>query len=385
MNELTHVPLSSPTLSSLDLVSSARALLKTQLGSFDPKQVPLSSEVDGKVTDIQSKAQLTRDEAKVAADEAKKVGVDLAKSGFFSKLASVAFAGIALGVSIAATIFTGGAGVPLLIASGVAFTLAVADAGCAFADWRSKAAGGEGLAMGSDSIANALNILLSKMGVNDDRAQWWGKAVSISSRVALAVGTLWSAVVSPPSLPAHIAGTVNMPAHIAGTVNMVNMASRSAEPVVEGVIGLVNHTSTKVLDKLKGTSQNKSFEAEVSSVKAYQLRQLQASALTQQGNMKLSEVQLALKESQANEKTAQFDAEIRMKQSERFRGTNQTLQQQRAEKEGLLLQSQNQFEQLQSRFDKSNVQLSGVMQQLQMLQQQLAELQPARARNNSFS
>ncbi|NLQ24635.1 hypothetical protein HGO26_17335 [Shewanella sp. S-1] len=375
MNELTHVPLSSPTLSSLDLVSSARALLKTQLGSFDPKQVPLSSEVDGKVTDIQSKAQLTRDEAKVAADEAKKVGVDLAKSGFFSKLASVAFAGIALGVSIAATILTGGAGVPLLIASGVAFTLAVADAGCAFADWRSKAAGGEGLAMGSDSIANALNILLSKMGVNDDRAQWWGKAVSISSRVALAVGTLWSAVVSPPSLPAHIAGTVNM----------VNMARRSAEPVVEGVIGLVNHTSTKVLDKLKGTSQNKSFEAEVSSVKAYQLRQLQASALTQQGNMKLSEAQLALKESQANEKTAQFDAEIRMKQSERFRGTNQTLQQQLAEKEGLLLQSQNQFEQLQSRFDKSNVQLSGVMQQLQMLQQQLAELQPARARNNSFS
>ena len=375
MNELTHVPLSSPTLSSLDLVSSARALLKTQLGSFDPKQVPLSSEVDGKVTDIQSKAQLTRDEAKVAADEAKKVGVDLAKSGFFSKLASVAFAGIALGVSIAATILTGGAGVPLLIASGVAFTLAVADAGCAFADWRSKAAGGEGLAMGSDSIANALNILLSKMGVNDDRAQWWGKAVSISSRVALAVGTLWSAVVSPPSLPAHIAGTVNM----------VNMARRSAEPVVEGVIGLVNHTSTKVLDKLKGTSQNKSFEAEVSSVKAYQLRQLQASALTQQGNMKLSEAQLALKESQANEKTAQFNAEIRMKQSERLRGTNQTLQQQLAEKEGLLLQSQNQFEQLQSRFDKSNVQLSGVMQQLQMLQQQLAELQPARARNNSFS
>ena len=375
MNELTHVPLSSPTLSSLDLVSSARALLKTQLGSFDPKQVPLSSEVDGKVTDIQSKAQLTRDEAKVAADEAKKVGVDLAKSGFFSKLASVAFAGIALGVSIAATILTGGAGVPLLIASGVAFTLAVADAGCAFTDWRSKAVGGEGLAMGSDSIANALNILLSKMGVNDDRAQWWGKAVSISSRVALAVGTLWSAVVSPPSLPAHIAGTVNM----------VNMARRSAEPVVEGVIGLVNHTSTKVLDKLKGTSQNKSFEAEVSSVKAYQLRQLQASALTQQGNMKLSEAQLALKESQANEKTAQFNAEIRMKQSERLRGTNQTLQQQLAEKEGLLLQSQNQFEQLQSRFDKSNVQLSGVMQQLQMLQQQLAELQPARARNNSFS
>lgn len=375
MNELTHVPLSSPTLSSLDLVSSARALLKTQLGSFDPKQVPLSSEVDGKVTDIQSKAQLTRDEAKVAADEAKKVGVDLAKSGFFSKLASVAFAGIALGVSIAATILTGGAGVPLLIASGVAFTLAVADAGCAFADWRSKAAGGEGLAMSSDSIANALNILLSKMGVNDDRAQWWGKAVSISSRVALAVGTLWSAVVSPPSLPAHIAGTVNM----------VNMARRSAEPVVEGVIGLVNHTSTKVLDKLKGTSQNKSFEAEVSSVKAYQLRQLQASALTQQGNMKLSEAQLALKESQAIEKNAKFDAEIRMKQSERLRGTNQTLQQQLAEKEGLLLQSQNQFEQLQSRFDKSNVQLLGVMQQLQMLQQQLAELQPARARNNSFS
>lgn len=65
-----------------------------------------------------------------------------------------------------------------------------------------------------------------------------------------------------------------------------------------------------------------------------------------------------------------------MKQSQQLRGTNQALQQQLAEKDGLLLQSQNQFEQLQSRFDKSNVQLSGVMQQLHMLQQQLAELQP---------
>lgn len=374
MTSLTHVSFSSPTLSGLDLVSSARAL-KTQLGSFAPKQVPLSSDVDAKITDIQSKAQLTRDEAQAAAEKAKAMGVDLAKSGFFSKLASVAFAGIALGVSVAATVLTGGAGVPLLIASGVAFTLAVADAGCAFADWRSKAAGGKGLVMGSDSIANALNILLSKMGVNDDRAQWWGKAVSISSRVALTVGTLWSVSTALSSLPTQIAGAVSI----------ANVARKSAEAVTEGAISLVTRTPTVEQSKLNGTSHNKELEAEVFSVKAHQLRQLQASALTQQGNMKLSEVQSALKYSQVNEKSAQFDAEIRMKQSERLRGANQTLQQQLAEKDGLLLQSKNQFEQLQSRFDKSNAQLSDVLQQLQMLQQQLAGLQPVRARSNSFS
>lgn len=362
MTVLKNASFYSPTLSGLDLVSSKHAL-KAQLGSFAPKQVPLSSEVDAKITDIQSKAQQTRDEAKEAAKKAKAIGVDLAKSDFFSKIASVALAGIALGVSIAATVFSGGAGVPVLIASGAAFTLAVADAGCAYADWRSKKAGGEGLVRGSDSIANAVNILLSKMGVNDDRAKWWSNAVSISSRVALTAATLWSATLAS-----------SIPEYIAGTVAMVTTARKTGEAVVAGASKLVTSTPTDAQSALNKTSQNKELEAETLSVKAHLLRQLQVSALTQQDHIKLSEMQLAQKASQANEKSAQFDAEVRMKQNELLRGKNQILQQQLAEKDGLLLQNQNQFEQLQSRFDKSSAELSDVMQQLKMLQQVLVDL-----------
>jgi secreted effector protein SseF len=373
MGDITQVAFASPTLRGLDLVSSAKALPKT-LVDFDPQTVPLGKMVEDKVADMQTKAQQTRDEAKLAADEAKKLGVDLAKSGFLNKLASVAFAGIAVGVSIAATVLTGGAGLPLLIASGVAFTLAVADAGCAFADWRSKANGGDGLAMGGDSIANAVNALLSKMGLNADSALWWGKAVSITSRVALAVGTLWSAVISPPSLPGHIASTVNL----------VNMASRSVQPLVQGLSDVSEAASTHKQQKLTAGSQDKALAAEVSTVKAHQLQRLQTHAMLQQADNKLNAAQSALTESRTYGETARFDAQMRTLQSQQRQEGQQALQAQLAQKDNLLAQRQDQLDQLGSRFSQSNAQLTGVMQQLQMLQQQLAELQATRPRAGSF-
>ncbi|MPY23984.1 hypothetical protein [Shewanella sp. YLB-07] len=352
MNELAQVSLSSSSLRGLDLVSSSKALPKGELSRFNPRQVPLPSANSGLTGDISTKAQQTRDEATLADTEAKKLGVDIAKSGFFAKLGSLALTGVALGVSIAATVLTGGAGLPLLIASGVAFTLAVADAGCAFADWRSKAGGGEGLAMGGDAVANGVNALLGKMGVADDKAQWWGKAVSITSRVALTVGTLWSAIITPASLPGSIAGTVSM----------VNMARKSAGPVVTGIADLAKEAPTNKAAKLKSESQEKILSAKGLEANEHQFQ-------VQQGRQEISELGSRLKESEANIKAALFDAEMRTKQSEQRQRNNNDLRSQLDNKDNKITDMEAQLMQLTEHFSRSKSELSDVMQQLKALQQ----------------
>ncbi|MCL1123228.1 hypothetical protein [Shewanella surugensis] len=142
--------------------------------------------------------------------KAKENGVDLAKKNFFKALFNVALGGVGLGLSIAATVLTGGAGLPVMAASGVAFALVVADAGCAFADWRNKAGGGDGLKMGSDALANVVHTLLDKMGMNDERAQYWANTASVALRTTLIVSTLWCSTTSSASVPGAIGSALSM-------------------------------------------------------------------------------------------------------------------------------------------------------------------------------
>jgi secreted effector protein SseF len=54
--------------------------------------------------------------------------------------------------------------------------------------------------MGSDTISNLTYKLLEKMGMNDDRAQYWSKATSALLRLGLTIGTLFAGTVSVPSV-----------------------------------------------------------------------------------------------------------------------------------------------------------------------------------------
>ncbi|HGJ5884137.1 hypothetical protein [Arsenophonus sp.] len=125
-------------------------------------------------------------------NQSKQQGVEIAKRSFFKELLNVGIASVGLGLSIAATLFTAGATMPLLIGSSITFGLAVADAGCAYANWNSQAKGGEGLKLGSDTIANAVYRLLNKAGMSSDSAENWSKYTSAFLRSGLVVGTLCS-------------------------------------------------------------------------------------------------------------------------------------------------------------------------------------------------
>ncbi|GLT18664.1 hypothetical protein GCM10007938_24450 [Vibrio zhanjiangensis] len=131
--------------------------------------------------------------------QAEKAGIDVAKSAFFKELFNVAIAGVGLGLSIAATVISGGLGVPLTAAAGVAFALAVSDAGCAAANWYKAAHGEQGLKMGTDTLSNLVYALLEKMGMQDDRAEFWARATSATLRLGLTIGTLYAGTVSVPS------------------------------------------------------------------------------------------------------------------------------------------------------------------------------------------
>ncbi|MEN3031903.1 hypothetical protein [Chromobacterium amazonense] len=130
------------------------------------------------------------DKAKTADAEAKKCGVDIAKRGFFSKLLTLAAASAVLVAAALVTGLTGGAGIPLLALAGVGFAMAVGDVACAGYDWYNKAHGGEGMAMGGDSLGNFMNWLATKCGASADTAKKVATYGSLLTRGTLAVGTI---------------------------------------------------------------------------------------------------------------------------------------------------------------------------------------------------
>lgn len=202
----------------LDLATS-QPKVKQCSHQFSISQVPLSNNTTINALDLAeisdtNKKKLTPEahikRATTMDQKAKDNGIELAKKNFFKALFSVALGGVGLGLSIAATALTGGAGVPVLAASGIAFTLVVADAACAFSDWQSKAGDGDCLKMGSDALANAVYNMLNKMGIDDNNAQDWASTTSVVLKTVLTVSTLWCGATASASVPGAIGSTLSM-------------------------------------------------------------------------------------------------------------------------------------------------------------------------------
>ncbi|WP_298775394.1 hypothetical protein [uncultured Shewanella sp.] len=258
---------------------------KVSTSKFDSTQVPLSNissdwvhvtrPIDrtvealdlSEVSDLNKKKLESMDLIKLSTEltqKAKDNGVELAKKNFFKALFNVALAGVGLGLSIAATVLTGGAGVPVMAMSGVAFALVVSDAGCAFADWRSKAGGGDGLKMGSDALANAVYTMLDKMGMNNEDATYWANTTSVVLKTALTVSTLWCSATSAASVPGAIGSTLSM----------IKMGKSTTSSVAGMGLDLGITDTRNKGNRLKTSSRNaKQFEANTESEK--KLKQVQ--------------------------------------------------------------------------------------------------------------
>lgn len=137
------------------------------------------------------------EQARQSHDRAKALGVDTARRKFMVQALALAAASVGLGAAIAATVLSGGAGVPLLALAGLAFSIASADTACALYEWRSKAAGGEGLPMAGDSLANVIYAMGKRCHTSNEYATKIASYGSIGLRGTLTVSTLFTAFFSP--------------------------------------------------------------------------------------------------------------------------------------------------------------------------------------------
>ncbi|WP_299491674.1 hypothetical protein [uncultured Shewanella sp.] len=292
-------PINNTHKTSLNALNLAQAKEKepTSAKKFDPNQVPLSDlgsdwilvprPVDrtiaaldlAEISDSGKKKLESMDLIKRSTEldqKAKDNGVDLAKKNFFKALFNVALAGVGLGLSIAATVLTGGAGIPVMAMSGVAFALVVSDAGCAFADWRSKAGGGDGLKMGSDALANAVYAMLDKMGMNDENATYWANTTSVVLKTALTVSTLWCSAASAASVPGAVGSALSM----------IKMGKSTTSSVAGMGLDLgITDTKNKG-NKLKTASRNaKQFEADMESNKKLEKAKMESDKKLEKAKM----------------------------------------------------------------------------------------------------
>jgi hypothetical protein len=137
------------------------------------------------------------EQAHESQDKARALGVDIARRQFVVQALALAAASVGLGAALAVTVLSGGAGVPLLALAGLAFSLATADTACALYEWRSKAAGGEGLPMAGDSLANVIYAVGKRCHASNERATQLAAYGSMGMRAALTVGTLSTAFFAP--------------------------------------------------------------------------------------------------------------------------------------------------------------------------------------------
>ncbi|HGJ5876269.1 MAG TPA: hypothetical protein ACHBX0_07570 [Arsenophonus sp.] len=253
-------------LAYLDLDSSEMKL-STATRQFNISQIPLAPATNvtqwldlevkkgdlevSKPLDLGPVIEQRINQSKQYYDQAKQQGIEIVKRSFFKELLNVGIAGGGLGLSLAATLLTGGATIPLLIVSSVTFGLAVADAGCAYVDWHSKAKGGEGLKLGADSIVNGICLFFNKVGMASGSAENWAKYTSALLRAGLAVSTLCT---SGPVTAATLGKWSSLFATTKFASSCVDMfASRTAAVTVD------NATEQKILLQEKQLQQKQAL------------------------------------------------------------------------------------------------------------------------------
>lgn len=196
---MTQVERSTTYIPSLKLESKGTQTEQNELTLPLPREVCLTDT-------LQKQANDALDKAETAATEAQKLGDDLAKKEFIGKMVSLGISTVALGLAITATILTGGTGAPLVALASANFLLSIADVGCALYDWRSKANGGDGLAMKGDALANVVNMIATRLGASEESAKTWGRNVSVVGRLSLTLATIWTGFFAPA---AAVSGSVS--------------------------------------------------------------------------------------------------------------------------------------------------------------------------------
>ena len=130
--------------------------------------------------------------AVAAHKEALAANVQLKKKTFIIKLAIAVVASLIFLGSLAGTVASEGAAIPVTAGFGVIALLAISDACCAYKDWQLKKQGKPGLTFGPDWIANKMYQRMIRNGRSEEAAKKRASRVSMAVRLVFSFGALIS-------------------------------------------------------------------------------------------------------------------------------------------------------------------------------------------------
>jgi len=106
---------------------------------------------------------------------------------FIRHLVHFSVAAASFGLAVAATVLSGGAGLPLVAVTGLAMVVSAGDTGCALYNLIQVRQGHNPLQTGNDSVVMAVKALISHCGCTESAAETAGDIVSGIIRVGIAV------------------------------------------------------------------------------------------------------------------------------------------------------------------------------------------------------
>lgn len=110
---------------------------------------------------------------------------------FIQHLVRFTMSSVSFGLSLAAAVLSGGAGIPLAVVTGTAMIIAAGDACCALYNLIQVRNDREPLKTGNDSIVLATKTLMTTCGMSDSHAETVGDVASCAFRIGIALSSIF--------------------------------------------------------------------------------------------------------------------------------------------------------------------------------------------------
>lgn len=186
-----HIP---PAASNIAGNNSIPSDMQAEGTSFTPPEIPVP---DAPITSV----LLTPEQVKQQRDYA---------MHFIQYTIRALGATVVFGLSVAAAVISGGAGLPIVILAGAALVIATGDACCAYHNYQLICQQKEPLQTSSDSVALVVSQLALKCGANLTCANTLANCLSLLIRSGIAISSLVIPLLFPLPAAENIAASLEM-------------------------------------------------------------------------------------------------------------------------------------------------------------------------------
>ncbi|MGG1905374.1 hypothetical protein ABFY47_24915 [Enterobacter ludwigii] len=128
---------------------------------------------------------------------------------FIQHLVRFTMSSVSFGLSLAAAVLSGGAGIPLAVVTGTAMIIAAGDACCALYNLIQVRNDREPLKTGNDSIVLATKTLMTTCGMSDSHAETVGDVASCAFRIGIALSSIFVPSAHLPGSTAHTLSSIS--------------------------------------------------------------------------------------------------------------------------------------------------------------------------------